>query len=230
MSSPDDPSAQQPEQPATPPVVPPPGYYGQPAAPYYYGPPAPTPANRGVWFAIGAGSMFAVVFVGLFVLFLIPGFLFLGAPGFDEGYDESFDEGYAYYVDQSSVLRAVEGPCANMRSAASDIDMFSNPKDASAEFKAFTLAIKGVVEAIDAGDPNSDSRLWRDDWKVLSAALDTYADGLAAKGVSPKFRPLADDKQPLLDRMRFSSEADCEVPAVIEALDSKMTLDGDPIY
>lgn len=223
MSTPEDPYAGPPGQPPLPGPPQQQVYYGQPlAAPYYYGTPPQNIPDRGVWFAIGAGSV-----IGLLLLGFAGIMLFAFAAGEPERGD--YDDDY-YYVEQGSVLRAVEGPCANMRSAASDIDMFSDPRGASADIKAYTLAIKGVVEAIDASDPNSDSKQWRDDWKSLGTALDTYADELAAKGTSSKFRPLTDGKQPLLDRMHYSSESNCEVPAVIVALDGKMTLDGDPIY
>ena len=193
-----------------------PAYYGQPPAPYYYGVPPQKAPSRVAWFFIGAGSMFTLGVIALFGFFMFIGFLF------EEGFDDP-EDGY-YYVDQSAVVDAVEGPCANMRSAADEIQLFSDPKTASADITGFTLAIRGIVDAIDAHDPNSDAKKWRDDWKALSADLDTYAGDLATQGSAATFSSLTEvDDEPTIARMSYSSEADCEVPRIIEALDPDLS-------
>lgn len=214
MSTPEDPYAGQPAPDHGTPTEPQQGYYAQPAAPYYYGPPPQKVPSRGAWFAIGAGSMFALGVVGFFGFFIFMGLMF------SDGFEEDGAE-YAYYVDQESVVEAVDGLCSNMRSAAYEIKVFSGPEDASVDIARFTLAIKGIVEAIDSADPNSDSKLWRDDWQTLGADLDTYAADLKTKGDDAVFTSITDDV-PTIARMSYSSDADCEVPQVIEGLDPNL--------
>lgn len=218
MTTPDDPYAGQPapEHGATPeqPLAPPqqPVHYGQPPAPYYYGPPQQQkPPSRVAWFFIGAGSMFAVGAVGVIGFFMLMGMV-LGEEFGD------FEDGY-YYVDQTAVIDAVEGPCSNMRSAAYEIHLFATPEAGAKDIRRYTQAIKGIVDAIDANKPNSDARQWRDDWIALGAALDTYADDLVKDGERAAFHSMTEDDEPTISRMSYGSEADCEVPQVIEGLD-----------
>jgi len=156
--------------------------------------------------------MFGLGVVGVIGFFTIVGLLL----GDDFG---DYEDGY-YYVDQTSVVRAVEEPCANMRSAASDIQLFGDPKAAATDIKGFVIAAQGIVDAIDAHDPNADSRKWRDDWKSLNGDLTTYADDLSTKGPAAVFASSTTiDDEPVMTRMAYSSDANCEVPQVIMAFD-----------
>ncbi len=224
VTNPDDPYAGRPapehsaapEQPATPPVQP--AYYGQPT-PYYYGPPTPNPPSRVAWFAIGAGSMLALGLVGLFVLGLIISIVEDESDG-DGGLDE--DSYSYYYVDQQSVLNAVEEPCKDMIDAGRQIHPFDEPKQAVGGIKEFAVTAQKVADAIGTADPNSDSQLWRKDWETLADDLNAYADNLATLGRDTEFGPLVPtDEAPVMFRMALSSEADCEVPAIVVALDTQ---------
>lgn len=218
MSTPGDPYEQSPEQPAPRPVAQG-GYPGQPAASYYYGPPPPQPANRGVWFAIGAGSMLGLGLIAAFgMFFLLPFIFFAGDPHFDD-FDEGFDE-YAYYVDQRSVLDAVTEPCAEMREAGTEIKLFGDPDDVATRIEAFSVTAQDIADAIGGANPNDDSQQWQADWETLSEDLAAYATNLAEVGENATFtslQPFGD--RPLMVRMEFSSDADCEVPLVVYAMD-----------
>ncbi|GAA3530534.1 hypothetical protein GCM10022234_29680 [Aeromicrobium panaciterrae] len=221
MSTPDDPTG----QPDQPPVGPPPGYHPQPAAPYYYGPPAPQPANRGVWFAIGAGSMFALGLIGMFGMFFLFPFIFfagLGDPDFDEGeFDEGdFESSYVYYVDQKSVVDAVEVPCNAMMTAGDKIKLFTEPDAAAASISAFAGTARGIADAIGSASPDNDSKQWQADWEKLAHELDTFATDLRKVGNDAWLDTFAEPGEaPIMLRMAGSSDANCEIPQTIFDLD-----------
>jgi hypothetical protein len=220
VTTPDDPDAGQPtpEQPPTPPQQP--AYYGQPPAPYYYGPPAPTQANRGVWFAIGAGSMFVLGLVGSFGLFLIPGLFFFSEPNFDNFDEGDYEAGYSYYVDQQSVVDAVEVPCNKMLDAGDQIKFFTDPDKAAVTIKAFAVTAQEIADAIGTASPNRDSKLWRADWEKLAHNLQTYATDLTKVGNDAGLDTFAEmGEAPIMVRMADSSNANCEIPEVVVALD-----------
>ena len=107
-----------------------------------------------------------------------------------------------------------------MRAAAAKIRLFGEPTVAATDIRAVSVAITGIVDAINANDPDADSRQWGADWSSLQDELDTYADNLAGKGAAAEYiTSVGQDDMPIMLRMSFSSDADCEVPSVIEALD-----------
>ncbi len=138
------------------------------------------------------------------------------------GPDYYSDEADYYFVDQSSVVNSVEEPCDTMRSEATHIRLIGQPRNTAADLRDFALTITGIIEAIDANDPNEDSRKWRADWNSLQNDLETYADNLAGQGAAAEYiTSVGADELPIMLRMAYASDADCEVPAVIEALDTE---------
>lgn len=190
-----------PELPDTAEPVPP------PPAPYYYGPSSPQVPSRTLWFGIGAGTVLGVLILGFGSLTLY-------------AFVASDPSGKTYYVNQSSVVNAVEEPCQTLRTAAAEIELFDDPKAASEDIKAVVEAAQGIIRAIYANEPNRDSRLWRDDWKLLAANLDDYANDLAELGKNAEFAsPMSEVETPVMARMSHGSDASCDVPQVIEAMD-----------
>ena len=137
-----------------------------------------------------------------------------------EGGDGGGEYGY-YYVDQRSVLKAVDDPCEDMIDAGRKIKPFDDPGKAAPPIRAFAVSAQKVADAIGTANPNADSQLWREDWEALAEALDTYADDLVSVGSNAAFTSLDPmDEAPLMFRMALSSDADCEVPAIVVAFDT----------
>ncbi|HUS22807.1 MAG TPA: hypothetical protein VMZ66_12440, partial [Aeromicrobium sp.] len=126
-----------------------------------YGPPIPPPAGRTspwVWVAV---AMSAVALLATVVLPLaLLAFAFASFGGFDGEFDE--DD----YLDQGSVLEAIEGPCDDMLAAAENVTLGGPTGKAAASLHRWTAVAQGIVTAVDGANPNEVSRAWRDDWKA----------------------------------------------------------------
>lgn len=229
MSTPEDPYAGQPapdhgtptepaqQQPvagpsqALPPAQPPlpPGYYYPPAQPYVPPYAALTAPRRWVWFGAGAASMLGLGLFGLIIYAVL---------SFAE--DEIPYEDGDYVVDQVSVERAVDKPCADMNEAASILLMVGDTKASVTSLRRFTASVDKIVAAIDDANPNADAEAWRDDWIMLADSLNDYADEAAAGGTNAYSMPDATGSRPISDRMYYGSPEGCEVPARVEILDA----------
>jgi hypothetical protein len=133
-------------------------------------------------------------------------------------FDDFPGPGGDYTVDQASVERAVEHPCARMRAASRRIVLMSTPEEGAASLRAFTESVGAIVSAIEDAGPDPDSRAWRDDWIALTDSLDEYADQLEA-GDAKYLAPRDTSGAPITARMYYGSPTGCEVPVVIDALD-----------
>ena len=169
-----------------------------------------------MWFAIGASSMFLLCACAAIMLLIV----FASEPDLGEPLDE--DEDY-YYVEQASVLEAVEKPCEDMRVAGAKIGVFDDPKKAAVEIEAFAVAAQGVADAIASADPNRDSQKWQADWEKLSSDLTAYAGNLRDAGGGALFSSIHPaGEMPVMVRMVYSSDANCEVPSVVVAMDPEV--------
>lgn len=177
-------------------------------------PASPTPPpgrNTGlIWASIAAG-IGALVFIAGFIVFIIAG----------PDYEEYPDDEYYYYVDDSSVIEAVQPACDDMIAAGKEIGVFSTPADGAKGLKRFVAAARPIVTAVDnTGTSDENSLDWRDDWQVLLDAVDRYAAELADDPGAEYEEPTTADGYSIIYEMSNSSDADCEVPAIIAALDS----------
>lgn len=168
--------------------------------------------------------MFALGLVGMFVMFLIPGLLFFGDPDVDEFDEGDFDSGYVYYVDQKSVVDAVEVPCNAMMTAGDKIELFTDPGKAAVAIREFAVTTQGIADAIDSAKPDNDSKQWRDDWEDLTHSLETFATDLDKLGNDAWLDTFAvPGEAPIMVRMAYSSDANCEVPAAVFTMDPANT-------
>lgn len=159
--------------------------------------------------------MLVVGLVGLVVLGLI---LSIVGGEFDEYADDSY-----YYVDQTSVLDAVEGPCEDMLEAGAEVEMFDDPKNMASAIKTFAVTAQGVADAIASANPNQDSKEWQADWETLSSDLTAYAGNLSDAGAGALYSSThPSGEMPAMVRMAYGSDAYCEVPSVIVALDPEV--------
>jgi len=117
-----------------------------------------------------------------------------------------------YYVDQHSVVNAVERPCEDMLAASARIDLNGSARNEAASLKRWARSAQRIVTAIDNAHPNIDSKAWRDDWTATIVAVDSYAAHLG----EPKNRLHLPDT---LEDMYWATDADCGVPISIAALD-----------
>lgn len=167
------------------------------------GPPPPPWYRRGMtWAIIGASTAFVAI-VGFVVYF----FSFLGDPGAD------------YWVEQGSVLHAVDAPCAGMLDAADEIELFSTQSEGAAALAGFVTSGRAIVSAIDDVDADSDSVRWRNDWEALLDGVDDYAQQLADGDDAVYDEPTTKNGYSVIYRMSYASAANCEVPRIIAALD-----------
>lgn len=162
--------------------------------------------------------MLALGLVGLFAL----GVILAIVEGESDEYPEGdYESGYVYYVDQKSVVDAVELPCNRMMAAGDAIELFTTPAKAAVSIKAFAVEAQGIADAIDRADPDSDSKQWRDDWDKLSDNLETFAIDLNKYGNDAFLNTYTVlGEAPIMVRMAYSSEANCEVPPAIFAMDT----------
>lgn len=169
--------------------------------------------------------MFALGLIGMFVMFFLFPFIFfagLGDPDFDEGdFDEGdFDSAYVYFVDQKSVVDAVEVPCNAMMAAGDKIELFTEPADAAVSISAYATTARGIADAIGSASPNHDSKQWQADWEKLAHNLDTFATDLRKIGNDAWLDTFAEPGvAPIMVRMAGSSEANCEIPQMLFDLD-----------
>lgn len=175
---------------------------------------APTPATDNnpprtspwVWVALTTGIIALVVSVGSSVF---PFFMFM-----DDLEGEEFDEpGSGYYVEQRSVLNAIEEPCELMLEAAEDVNLGGPADQSTASLKQWTAAAQDIVAAVDGADPDKDSQAWRDDWKATIKAVNTFADNI---GKARNQLTLPD-----VESMYYETDAECGVPVVIAGLDKE---------
>lgn len=118
-----------------------------------------------------------------------------------------------YYVDQGSVIDAIEAPCEDMLSAAEKVTLGGPTDKAAASLHRWTAAAEGIVTAVDSAEPNQDSREWRDDWKATVKAVNAYADNLG--------KPSNQLTLPDVESMYYETDAECGVPVVIAGLDKE---------
>lgn len=173
-------------------------------------PPAPMPPAPGprtspwVWVAVSLSV------VALLASLVIPVLALCAFMVFSEADDSGPSAGY--YVDQSSVLDAVEHPCEAADDAAARIRLDGSPQQLARELTTWTAEADLIIEAIDSAHPNADSRAWRDHWKATIRAVDNYAKNLDKPGHKLRLPDSMDD-------LYWSTDAECGVPVSIVALD-----------
>ena len=172
-----------------------------------YRPPVPPPAGRTsawVWVAIAMSAVALLMTVVLPLIVL--GFFAASIGGFDGDFDE--DD----YLDQGSVLEAIERPCEDMLAAAENVTLGGPSDKTAASLRRWTAVAQGIVTAVDRAKPDQDSREWRDDWKATIKAVNAYADNF---GKPNNTLTLPDS----LEDMYWETDAECGVPVVIAGLD-----------
>lgn len=195
-------SAEQPQHPY-------PSPYSYPY-PYPYPPPATT--SPWVWVSLVV-SLLAVAAVAL--TFLVPALLMTLFAG--ELDDVAVDE---YWVEQASVVRAVDEPCRGLASAAADVRLFGPPEQGRESVTALVTQMRSIVRAIDSAEPDSGARAWSADWQRLADALEDYAAALTSDEPAPFVAP-TDGGVDVLERMYWGGAPGCEVPLIVEALDPR---------
>ncbi len=162
--------------------------------------PPPLKTSPWVWVALSLSAVAVLSSVALPVLAI------LGFMAFDEFGGDS------YYVDQRSVVNAVEEPCEAMLDAGSKVSVGRSTRVATASLTNWTEAAQRIVTAIDGAKPNVDSRAWRDDWKATIAAVNTYAKHLGEPRNGLTLPDTAED-------IYWNTDAECGLPISIAALD-----------
>lgn len=125
------------------------------------------------------------------------------------GFDGAFDEDD--YLDQGSVLEAIEEPCEDMLDAAENVRLGGPSDKAAASLRRWTAVAQRIVIAVDGARPDQDSREWRDDWKATIKSVDAYADNFG--------KPKNQLTLPDVESMYWDTDAECGVPVVIAGLD-----------
>ena len=195
----------QPDDLPTPPTdVPPPVTYAPPMTPT-------TRTSPWVWVAVAMSAVALLVTVVLPVILIATLAIFVSdefGVDFDGGPGGEFP---GYYVDQESVIDAVEEPCEDMIEAAEDVSLGGPADLAATSLHQWAATAQRVVVAIDSAEPNADSREWRDDWKATIKAVSAYADKFG--------QPTNQLTLPDVESMYWETDADCGVPVVIAGLD-----------
>jgi hypothetical protein len=120
--------------------------------------------------------------------------------------------GDSYYVDQGSVLNAIEEPCEEMLDQGSKVSLGRSTAAAAASLTRWSKAAQKVVTAIDGAKPDEASRAWRDDWKETIVAVNAYAKHLGEPNNTLTLTSAAAD-------LYWNTDAECGLPISIAALD-----------
>lgn len=176
-------------------------------------PPAPVAPTTSpwVWVSLAMSTIAFLATVGVGIVAILAFTSFAALDGLD---DEFGGEEPGYYVDQGSVIDAVEEPCEDMLEAAEDVAVGGSTGAAASALRAWTAAAQRIVAAVNAAEPNQDSREWRDDWSAIIKAVEAYADNF---GEANNTLTLPEG----LEDMYWETDAECGVPVVIAGLDTK---------
>lgn len=157
-----------------------------------------------MWVAVGLSS---VTFLAAVVLPLVLVGIIAGGFALDSAIND--DD----YLDQGSVLAAIEAPCEDMLGAAEHVRLGGPRDEAAASLRRWATSAQGIVVAVDSASPDGDSRAWRDDWKATIKAVNSYADNLGEPNNALNL--------PDVESMYWDTDAECGVPVVIAGLDKE---------
>lgn len=136
------------------------------------------------------------------------------------------------FIENSTVIAAVEEPCAEMvRSAKGGLpEQPAQRSTALTAFRSTARSIPTAIESVPARELEKDlpAAWWAEDWTTLLSAVDEYASSLRQKGMKARFAmPLTEDGVSIVTRMNMAAPEGCAVPDMLVALDPSAPVAAD---